>query len=112
MSQQNPWLGLWNRWASRLKGDIIGTTHGSPQHRGDALNEELDVYLELLFQGSDKLGGKENAEERTEPAAKENAEERTEPAAKENAEERTEPAASFTTQKFAHTLVLMKWLFL
>ena len=41
----------------------------SPQHRCDELGDVVDAYLELLFKGSDKLGGKENAEERIEPAS-------------------------------------------
>ena len=35
-----------------------------PQHRCNELGNVVDAYLELLFKGSDELGGKENAEER------------------------------------------------
>ena len=33
-----------------------GAPQGSPQHRGDEADEELDVYLGLLFEGSVGLG--------------------------------------------------------
>ena len=45
------------------------TRQWSPEHQGNALDEELNVYLELLFEGSNELGGKENTKERTEPAS-------------------------------------------
>lgn len=37
--------------------------------KSDELDVELDVYLKLLFEGSNKPGGKENAEERTQPGS-------------------------------------------
>ena len=41
---------------------IQGAPQGSPQHRGDEVDEELDVYLGLLFKGSVGLG-EEKADE-------------------------------------------------
>ena len=39
------------------------------QQWGDELDEELDAYFELLFQGSDELEWMESAEERIKPAS-------------------------------------------
>ena len=36
--------------------DIYGSLQGSIQYRGDELDEELDAYFELPFEGSDVLG--------------------------------------------------------
>ena len=37
--------------------------------KSDELDVELDVYLKLLFEGSNKPVGNENAEERTQPGS-------------------------------------------
>ena len=41
-----------------------GAPQGSPQHRGDEVDEELDVYLGLLLEGSVELGEEKAVEVR------------------------------------------------
>ena len=47
-------------WISRNPG----APQGSPQHQGDEVDEELDAYLGLLFEGSVGLGEEKVVEER------------------------------------------------
>ena len=53
------WLGLQSFPQSAVNP---GSPQGSPQHQGDEVDEELDVYLGLLFKGSVGLG-EEKADE-------------------------------------------------
>ena len=41
-----------------------GAPQGSSQHRGDEVDDELDVYLGLLFEGSVNLGEEKAVEVR------------------------------------------------